>query len=78
MRTLETFDLYLASYLLATGYRLAGTVRQSDRVLSCIEPQPDETDLAAYAAGTAHVVVTGFVRSLRRLKRLVFDRGGGR
>lgn len=69
----ETSDMFLATYLLAAGHKLASVNgRDPQRVVFVISPYPDPEELAAYAEGKATVNVQRFVSAERQLKRQVW------
>lgn len=73
----STSDLYLAGFLLCSGYRLTGTdTANPQRVRFIISPYPTAELLSAYAQEQAMVEINGFRRVWRELRQAIY--GGAR
>lgn len=68
---MRTHDLYLASFLLATGHALTKTEREGRRVTFVFEPEPDSALILGWHSGSALVSAQKFAQSVRSMKSLV-------
>ena len=69
---MTTKDFYLSSYLVASGYRLAGHTRQSDITMFRFDESDDLThSIEKYYGLTAMVEPVTYSNAIRNLKSLI-------
>lgn len=72
----ETTDCYLASFLKASGYSLAGLGRSGNRTVFRFEDKPERSrDILAFYNGEGSVFPLSLISAIREMKALIHSVG---